>query len=327
MTATLADLVALARAEAKNPTPPAQVRELFADPWGTSLDALGIVLMYSWRSGGTLPTKQGHRRPLLDLPRAEWAEMFRRVGYMTNIGRTPDQRPTAPMTLYRAATHEHRDGLSWTRNLDEARRVLRSPSDLDHRLYVADVRPEWMLGRWTTPAFYDISEVIADVPRRAIRPYVARPGEPHRVLFICHGNICRSPLAELILREMAAKRGLPIEVSSVGVAAIDGDPMDAGTLACAARHSLDGSAHRARRFYSDDLIDADHVVILDTAAAKVPRALAAALSRVLARLSVRHVPNPWRRPDDEHESVYRALVDICREVCRDVRALTPRGTR
>lgn len=319
---TFADLAALARAEAKNPTPPAVVRDLFAEPWGTSLDALGVVLMYSWRSGGSMPWKQGHPRPLLDLPRSEWVEMFRHVGYMTNTGRVPAMRPTEPMRLYRAATHDYRDGLSWALTPKDARVFLRSPSDLDQRLYVADVRPAWMLGRYSTMWPWDIAEVIADVPRRAIRPYVERPGEPFRVLFVCHGNICRSPLAELVLREMAAKRGLPVEVASCGVAAIDGDAMDPGTLACAARHGLDGSAHVARRFVHDDLAQHDLIVSLDARAARGPRALARALSWATARLWDRPIPNPWRRPDAEHENAYRAVVDICREVCRDARAHT-----
>ncbi|WP_409343717.1 low molecular weight protein arginine phosphatase [Paenibacillus sp. MBLB4367] len=44
----------------------------------------------------------------------------------------------------------------------------------------------------------------------------------HRILFVCTGNTCRSPLAEGLLRILAGVKGLPVEVKSAGVAAMDG---------------------------------------------------------------------------------------------------------
>lgn len=46
-----------------------------------------------------------------------------------------------------------------------------------------------------------------------------------RILFVCTGNTCRSPMAEGILRKLAAERKLKVEVSSAGVAAVDGLPI------------------------------------------------------------------------------------------------------
>lgn len=46
-----------------------------------------------------------------------------------------------------------------------------------------------------------------------------------RILFVCTGNTCRSPMAEGILRKLAAERKLEVEVSSAGVAAVDGIPI------------------------------------------------------------------------------------------------------
>ncbi len=309
------DLMTLAHAEAKNPSPPAAVRHLFAEPSGTSLDMLAVVLMSSWRSGGSMPWARGHSRPMLDLPRAEWVEMFRRVGYMSNVWRSPDDRPSEPVRLYRAATRDYRDGLSWAPTPDGARMYLWSPSGLDHRLYVADVRPEWMLGRFDAAWARRDVEVIADVPQHAIRPY-AEPGQPYRVLFVCVGNICRSPLAELVMREMAAEHGLNIEAASVGVSAINGDPMDPGTLATAERHGLDGSAHVARRLGLTDRT-ADCVVSLDPFAARIVRMVVRGSG---AALMERPVPNPWRCSDDVQEEAYRLIVDVCHEVCADARA-------
>jgi len=49
----------------------------------------------------------------------------------------------------------------------------------------------------------------------------------HKVLFVCTGNTCRSPMAEALFRHMANERGLDVEVKSAGVAAFDGQAISA----------------------------------------------------------------------------------------------------
>jgi protein-tyrosine-phosphatase len=85
-----------------------------------------------------------------------------------------------------------------------------------------------------------------------------------RVLFVCAGNICRSPMAEAFLRQLAAERpGLRhVEVASAGTLAIDGNSPLATCAAILRDHyGLDLSGHRARRLTPQ--LEADLVLAMD----------------------------------------------------------------
>jgi protein-tyrosine phosphatase len=65
------------------------------------------------------------------------------------------------------------------------------------------------------------------------------------VLFVCTGNVCRSPMAEYLLR---AEIGDALTIASAGMQALVGEPMDPPSAAVLAEQTIDASAHRARQF-------------------------------------------------------------------------------
>lgn len=84
------------------------------------------------------------------------------------------------------------------------------------------------------------------------------------VLFVCLGNICRSPLAEGALRAAAENAGLDIDVDSAGTGGWHaGDPPDRRAQAAARRHGTDISGLRARQVRPEDFRRFDFVFALD----------------------------------------------------------------
>jgi protein-tyrosine phosphatase len=86
-----------------------------------------------------------------------------------------------------------------------------------------------------------------------------------RVLFVCLGNICRSPLAEGAFRAEAERLGLDVEVDSAGTGDWHvGQPPDRRAQAAALRKGVDISGQRARQVRAADFDRFDHIVALDT---------------------------------------------------------------
>ena len=86
------------------------------------------------------------------------------------------------------------------------------------------------------------------------------------MLFVCTGNICRSPLAEGLLRALAAEAGIAhrVTVDSAGTHDYQvGDPPDPRSVAAAKRRGIDIADQRARQYDSSDFDTFDLIIALD----------------------------------------------------------------
>jgi protein-tyrosine phosphatase len=141
------------------------------------------------------------------------------------------------------------------------------------------------------------------------------------VLFVCLGNICRSPLAEAALRAEAERLGLEVEVDSAGTGDWHlGRPPDLRAQAVAARNGADISQLRARQVGAEDFRRFDHIVALDAENLADLRALrppdaTAALSLLLDRVpgqEAEAVADPYYGEDADFDTAWRDVTEGAR---------------
>ncbi|HMM87272.1 low molecular weight protein-tyrosine-phosphatase [Azohydromonas sp.] len=147
-------------------------------------------------------------------------------------------------------------------------------------------------------------------------------GDKLRVLFVCMGNICRSPTAEAVLRGLATRRGLAhrLDADSAGThGAHAGEPPDARAQAHGARRGYDLAPLRARRVQTDDFERFELVLAMDRDNLAHLRSICPpggeARLRLLMEFARRHVvdevPDPYYGPADGFERVLDLIEDAC----------------
>lgn len=109
------------------------------------------------------------------------------------------------------------------------------------------------------------------------------------VLFVCMGNICRSPTAEGVMRQHLARAGLTerVRVDSAGVGPWHvGESPDSRAMAAAARYGYDLAALRGRQVTPADLAAFDYVIAMDATNLADLRAMAAGQGGLLERIAL-----------------------------------------
>jgi protein-tyrosine phosphatase len=130
-----------------------------------------------------------------------------------------------------------------------------------------------------------------------------------KVLFVCVGNICRSPTAEILMRHQVRER-LGVGVSSAGLQALVGHNIDAtaGELLIEAGH--DPVSHRARQASGSVLAAADLILVMEQShLAKIAREYPQVSGKtfLLGKWNKREIPDPYRQQRVAFEHVYKLI--------------------
>ncbi|MCP4288094.1 MAG: low molecular weight phosphotyrosine protein phosphatase [Gammaproteobacteria bacterium] len=150
-----------------------------------------------------------------------------------------------------------------------------------------------------------------------------------RVLFVCMGNICRSPTAHGVFQSLVDQHGLSasILVDSAGTHSYHiGSPPDPRSQATARQRGIDLSGLRARRFVSGDFVDFDYLLAMDNAnladmlAIKPDNAGARAelMLPYSERFAQREIPDPYFG-DDGFDLVFDMIEDASRGLLAQIR--------
>jgi len=146
----------------------------------------------------------------------------------------------------------------------------------------------------------------------------------HKIIFVCLGNICRSPTAEGVFRKQASEKGLGsrFEIDSAGTGDWHlGHPPDKRAIAAASARGIDLTSLRARQITAHDLRYYDTVIAMDNQNVSRLESLAPTDHQHKIRLLLQYrnpgeqeVPDPWHGGDQEYE---RAL-DLIEEGCSEL---------
>ena len=120
---------------------------------------------------------------------------------------------------------------------------------------------------------------------------MTRPDDAYRVLIVCTGNTCRSPMAAAALRRALGPEAERVVVESAGTSAGEGSPASEPSIRIAAASGVDLTEHRSRRVTSESLRWADVVLVMEPA----HRAAAVALGADPDRT---HLLSEWPGPGE-----------------------------
>lgn len=89
------------------------------------------------------------------------------------------------------------------------------------------------------------------------------PTSVRSILFVCHGNICRSPFAEAYFRSLVVKRGMSLTVKSAGLDTTPGKPAHSNTKSLAQQQMLSADEHVTTQLHADLVNQSDLIVVME----------------------------------------------------------------
>jgi protein-tyrosine phosphatase len=147
--------------------------------------------------------------------------------------------------------------------------------------------------------------------------YSRIPSDVGHMLFVCKGNICRSPLAAAYMRIRMEQEGRYGVIDSAGLETTEGKEADPSAKLVAQRHGLSLDSHKTKQI-SDALVNqADLILVMEPAQqARIIKSYPRAKGKVFllgcfqARISA-EISDPHSRPIEDFESCYSRLCESC----------------
>jgi len=145
-----------------------------------------------------------------------------------------------------------------------------------------------------------------------------------KILMVCLGNICRSPLAEGILKSKVDSSNILVDSAGTGHWHVGHQP-DTRSIEVAKKHELDITSQKGRQFTQKDFQEFDYIFVMDTSNRENVLALAqneAEINKVhlildeLFPFENVDIPDPYYGGDQGFEQVYQMLDQACDEIVK-----------
>ncbi|CAM3829493.1 low molecular weight protein-tyrosine-phosphatase [Rahnella bruchi] len=131
------------------------------------------------------------------------------------------------------------------------------------------------------------------------------------ILIVCTGNICRSPIAERLLRGVLPGR----KIDSAGMAALVDNPADPGAVQIAKKHELMLDDHRGRQFTSALGRQYDLILVMEKSHQElISQVSPEARGKIMLLghwVGAREIPDPYHKSQEAFEAVYRLIDQAC----------------
>ena len=146
-----------------------------------------------------------------------------------------------------------------------------------------------------------------------------------KILFVCHGNICRSPMAEFVMRDMAKREKIDVYVSSAATSNEEiGNPVHRGTRVKLAEFGIDTSGKYAVRMTKEDYEKYDYIIGMDSANIRnimyiIGEDNESKVSKLLSFAgSDKDISDPWYTGDFDktYEDVYKGCKGFIEKIKR-----------
>jgi len=142
-----------------------------------------------------------------------------------------------------------------------------------------------------------------------------------KILMVCLGNICRSPLAEGILKSKVDNATVFVDSAGTGGYHI-GNPPDPRSIAVAKKNGIDISQQKCRKFSTSDFDNFDIIYVMDQSNYNYVVKLAIRSADVKkvklllteSQLAATEVPDPYYDEDDGFDEVYEMIEAACTEI-------------
>lgn len=140
-----------------------------------------------------------------------------------------------------------------------------------------------------------------------------------KLLFVCTGNTCRSPMAKALAQDWADKKGLDIQTRSRGIYAFEGSPLSKGARGALEELGIDLSNHRSSLLTKEDLDWADRVYTMTRAQTAEIRAAYPDLGGKVDALDYNDIPDPFAGSQEEYNRARDLIIEALKKREEDLR--------